>query len=86
MTAFHAFAGLVLLLIGARQWWKLHRLAQERATGRHASLEAIRQVMDLHPHERGEIPAEDKVDNVLALRIGAGVSRGLWTRRKAKVA
>lgn len=84
MTAFHAFAAVVLVAILVRQWLKLHRAGLDRATGRHASREAIRQVMDLHPHERGEMPTEDtKVDNVLALRIAQGLSRGLWTRRKA---
>lgn len=82
MTAFHAFAGLVLAAILARQWWKLHRLAQERTAAAHVRRAQIRQRMDQHPHERGDVPAEKPpADPVTAQRIAMGLSRGLWTRR-----
>lgn len=35
----------------------------------HAQREAIRQSQQLHPHERGDVPAEERVDRGLARRI-----------------
>jgi hypothetical protein len=86
MTAWHALAGIVLCLITARYLWRWHVASQRKALGEHVSREAIRQAMDLHPHERGEVPAADeaKADPVLALRIAQGLSRGLWTRRLSR--
>lgn len=83
MTTWHALAGIVLCLGLARQLWRLHLTALRQREAHHASRVAIRQCMDLHPHERGEVPAAEdaKVDHVLALRIAQGLSRGLWTRR-----
>jgi hypothetical protein len=86
MTILVALAGILLCLFLARQLWALHLASQRKALGEHVSRHAIRQCMDLHPHERGEVPAAEvqRVDPVLALRVAQGVSRGLWTRRVAR--
>jgi hypothetical protein len=60
MNAFHAFAAVVLAAILVRQWFKLHRESLDRATGRHASREAIRQQMHADRWSTGEMPDDGK--------------------------
>ena len=86
MTVWLSLVGIVAVLSLCSWLVRVEGRRRREAMRHHAARENIRQTMDLHPHERGEVPAaeEAKVDHVLALRIAQGLSRGLWTRRLSR--